>query len=114
MRLTGYVEWNKRTNRGRIIPDSKVLINRHTPVGDDAGYYEVKPYNGRREFRPHLHVRNGAVDSCWWARQHNWTKKRWEFAPSEDFRKFLLSHGVRLPRVCKDGTRIVPVSSEVV
>jgi hypothetical protein len=38
-----------RYDRERIIKPGKWYIDRNTPVGDDARFYERKPYGGKRE-----------------------------------------------------------------
>ena len=35
-------------NKTRRIPSHKLLIDRNTPVGEDADLYEIKPYGGRK------------------------------------------------------------------
>lgn len=39
----------KRGGGERVIPAGRWWINRNTPVGEDAQFWEIKPYNGRRE-----------------------------------------------------------------
>lgn len=38
----------KRGGGERTIPAHRWFINRNTPVGEDADFYEIKPYDGRR------------------------------------------------------------------
>lgn len=42
----------KERSKLKLLHSDKVYINRNTPVGDDAEYYEIKPYGGKKEFYP--------------------------------------------------------------
>lgn len=57
--MDGYVEYFR--SKYRIIPEEKVFINRNTPVGEDAEFFERKPYGGKREFYPILKIKNNKV-----------------------------------------------------
>lgn len=35
-------------NKYRFIKDGKYFINRNTPVGEDAEFYEIKPFGGKK------------------------------------------------------------------
>ena len=92
--FSGYLEFSRK--RYRLIPKSKTWINKNTPVGEPAEYYEKKPYGGRREFQPLLEIKDWQVISTWGER-HNWEKKRWEFKMPKDMRDFLEGKGVWIP-----------------
>lgn len=47
----------KRGGGERIIPAGKWWIDQNTPVGEDADYYEVKPYQGKRWIPPSTIIR---------------------------------------------------------
>jgi len=36
----------------KIIDEKKLIINRNTPVGEDADFYEKKPYGGKKMIDP--------------------------------------------------------------
>lgn len=38
----------KEHGKIRTITSEKLLINKNTPVGEDADLYEIKPYEGRK------------------------------------------------------------------
>ncbi len=38
----------KRGGGERVITAERYWIDRNTPVGEDADYYEIKPYGGKR------------------------------------------------------------------
>lgn len=50
----------KRGGGERSIPPHKWFLDRHTPVGEDAAYYERMPYGGKRWIDPKTILRREA------------------------------------------------------
>lgn len=92
--FSGFVEYNRK--KYRLIPIEKVWVDRDTPVGEPASYFERKPYNGRREFIPILEVKNGEVTDCLHY-HYNWEKHRWEYTVTQELVDFLEELGIVIP-----------------
>jgi hypothetical protein len=50
-------------NRYKFIKEGKYFINRNTPVGEDAEFYEIKPFGGKKLIRtPLAYFKDGQVE----------------------------------------------------
>lgn len=72
--MDGYVEYFR--SKYRIIPEEKVVINRNTPVGEDAEFFERKLYGGKRQFCPILEIRNSKI-YYHFNRRYDFKLKQW-------------------------------------
>lgn len=95
--MNGYIEFSRK--KYKFIPESKVWINRGTPVGEPADFYEVKPYNGRRGFEPLLRISAGKIERCYGYR-FNYEEKRWEFKAVGELLEFLGRQGIEVSDEC--------------
>lgn len=57
--VSGYLVYRRK--KYVIIPENKVWINRRTPVGEEAEFWERMPYQGRRAIYPILFISNNKV-----------------------------------------------------
>lgn len=39
---------SEESGKLKLIPEAKTIVNKNTPVGEPADYYEIKPYNGKK------------------------------------------------------------------
>lgn len=94
-----------RKFRYRLIPEKKVFVNKRTPPGEPAEYFERKPYGGRRQFEPVLEVTNGVIGICFW-RIFNYTIGECEFVIDEKLKRLLFENGITIPTISRYGTII--------
>ena len=101
--LNGYIEYYRK--RYRMIPTDRVSINSHTPVGDEAIFYERKAHNGKRAFYPIFKVENSIISRCF-ARLFNYDAKCWEVNISSELVEFCKEQQIEINEFCKDRTHI--------
>jgi len=84
----GYIVEARPKNTYKFIPKEKVWINRHTPVGEDAEYYQMKPHGGKTEFYPVLEIEDDVITYCF-NQMYSYTNRRWEYKFSESLLVFI-------------------------
>jgi hypothetical protein len=94
-----------RKFRYRLIPEKKVFVNKRTPPGEPAEYFERKPYGGKKYFEPALKVTNGVVEECY-HRVFNYDVKEWQFVVNENLKQLLFENGITIPTISRYGTII--------
>jgi len=104
--FNGYVaREGVRKFRYRLIPEKKVFINGRTPRGEDAEYFERKPYGGRRQFEPVLKITNGVIAVCC-RKIFNYKIGEWESFFDERLEQLLVESGIPIPTTADYGTII--------
>ena len=93
----GYIVYSRK--RFKIIPKEKVFLNKNTPVGEPAEFWEKLPHGGRREFSPVFKVVDGRLDHCY-EMIHGGERKRWEYKMTPDLVAFLEDKKICIPEVC--------------
>ncbi|MBD3405070.1 MAG: hypothetical protein GF411_02905 [Candidatus Lokiarchaeota archaeon] len=100
----GYVEYYRQNYRK--IHRKDVLINRRTPVGEPALFYERKPFGGKREFDPLLDIQDGSIRYCF-KKSHDWDHNRWEFYLCPELKSFLIDSQIEVCEYACDGTFLI-------
>jgi hypothetical protein len=95
--MNGYIEQIRKKNpKYRFIDSKKVWINRDTPVGDSANFYERKPHDGLKLFYPVCEVKDSVlVDSC--LKHFNYKEKRWDYDLPPELLDFLSKSNIIIP-----------------
>lgn len=94
-----------RKFRYRLIPAEKIFVNKHTPPGEPAEYWERKPSGGRKRVEPVLKVTNGVIAVCY-GRIFNYKIGEWEFFVDERLEQLLVKNGITIPTTADYGTII--------
>ena len=90
----------------KLIPDKNVYIIRNTPVGEDADFYERKPFNGKLKFYPVLEIEHGKIVTCY-NKCYNYDAKQWECKVSKSLFTFLEYCGITIPAKTDEGTALI-------
>lgn len=99
--MNGYIVCSR--GKYRFIDESKVFINRNTPVGESADFYERMPYNGKRMFEPLFKIRDNVCVSAY-GHRYNYELNRWEVEISPKLAEYFEVKTIRLPERLNDRT----------
>lgn len=97
MSLSGYIEYYRK--KYRFIPKDKTYINRNTPVGEPANFFEIKPYGGKKYFDPILEINESNIVNCF-HKVFNYTLNRWEYKIPKGLYSFLNKNEINIPDAC--------------
>jgi len=102
--MNGYITYHRK--QYRFIDKANVYINRNTPVGEPADYYERMAWDGRRKFDPVFSVKNSVCDYAY-HREYNFESKRWQVKILPELKEYLDKKRIQLPEVITNNTLII-------